>query len=144
MQVLEYSGQSERRIGRSAVLLTLHPLPAAGGQAREGRPPRCISGQAAAARRVVVVDTPHWGAAAASPARATASDSCSTQQEHAPVRKTCCWGSTKAIHNAKTVYFFPNINRVRYSCSDISFGGRSDRRVVRGFWQAYSCTTATQ
>jgi hypothetical protein len=63
--------------------LTLHPLPAAGGQAREGRPLRCISGQAAAARRVVVVDTPHWGAAAASPAGATAADSCSSQQEHA-------------------------------------------------------------
>jgi hypothetical protein len=63
--------------------LTRHPLPAAGGQAREGRPLRCISGQAAAARWVVVVDTPHWGAAAASPAGATAADSCSSQQEHA-------------------------------------------------------------
>jgi hypothetical protein len=31
----------------------------------------------------VVVDTPHWGAAAASPAGATAADSCSSQQEHA-------------------------------------------------------------
>jgi hypothetical protein len=87
------------------VHLTLHPLPAAGGQAREGRPPQCISGQAAAERRVVVVDTPHWGAAAASPARATAVDSCSRQQEHAPVRKTCCWGSTKACIMPKQFIF---------------------------------------
>ena len=42
------------------VHLTLHLLPAA-GQAREGRPLWCMSGQAAAARRVVVVGTHPMG-----------------------------------------------------------------------------------
>jgi hypothetical protein len=53
------------------------------------------------------------------------------------VRKTCCWGSTKAIHNAKTVYFSPNINRVATShlAEDLTgelsgVSGRPDRWVA--------------
>ena len=51
----DYDHRANREIERGDHL-TLHSLPAAGGQAREGQPLRCISGQAAAVRRVVVAD----------------------------------------------------------------------------------------
>jgi hypothetical protein len=67
------------------VHLTLHSPPLVVRHARDGRSD--ASGPAAAVRRVVVVDTPHWGLQRhRQHGYCTAADSCSSQRQHASGR----------------------------------------------------------